>query len=119
MQGTNKSSRVNSGVLRHGWKTKVGVFHNFLSAYHTLSKFGEEIYLIYLNCHAQFGSHVTNYDITISKNQLNKNVLPKYRFFSFRCKVEHGVRQKQIVDTTKILHGKQNCAVHNELWPKM
>ena len=57
---------MSSGV-RHGWKTKVGVFHNFLSALHTLSKFGEEMYLIYLNCHAQFGSHVTDYDITISK----------------------------------------------------
>ena len=59
-----------SGVLRHGWITKVGVFHNFLSALYTSPKFGEEIYLIYLNCHAQFGSHVTNYDITISKKGL-------------------------------------------------
>ena len=28
------------------------------------------MYLIYLNCHAQYGSHVTNYDITISKKGL-------------------------------------------------
>ena len=65
-----KSEVPASGVLRHRWKTKVGVFHNFLSAEHTLSKFGEEIYLIYLNCHTQFGSHVTNYGIIISKKGL-------------------------------------------------
>ena len=32
LQLTRIPAYQHSGVLRHGWKTKVGVFHNFLSA---------------------------------------------------------------------------------------
>ena len=80
-----------SGVLRHGWKQKYEISINFFP-----------LNIRYPNSDRKYISLtlivtptlVITWPIKMSLFQKKKgNTLPKYHFFSFRCKVENGMRQ--------------------------